>query len=74
MAKEENDKPAKQEKVDRPEKQEKKDRKDKKKGAKGAEGLPIAEVAKARGDKAARLRDRYAKEAIPALMKDAFPF
>ncbi|MHB8418713.1 MAG: 50S ribosomal protein L5 [Myxococcales bacterium] len=46
------------------------EKKDKKKSGGKAEGLPLAEVAKARGDKPARLRDRYAKEAVPALMKE----
>ncbi|MGO9921206.1 MAG: 50S ribosomal protein L5 [Isosphaeraceae bacterium] len=32
--------------------------------------MALAEVAKARGDKPARLRERYAKEAVPALMKE----
>ncbi len=43
-----------------------------KKAQKGGkpEGLPLAEVAKARGEKPARLGDRYAREVIPALMKE----
>ncbi|HUB07346.1 MAG TPA: 50S ribosomal protein L5 [Myxococcales bacterium] len=56
--------------TEKPEKKPKQEKKDKKKGGKGAEGLPIAEVAKSRGDKAARLIERYAKEAVPALMKE----
>jgi large subunit ribosomal protein L5 len=45
-----------------------KDDKKKQKVQKG-ETMALAEVAKARGDKSARLRERY-KEAIPALMKE----
>jgi large subunit ribosomal protein L5 len=56
--------------TEKPEKKPKQEKKDKKKGGKGAEGLPLAEVAKSRGDKAARLIERYAKEAVPALMKE----
>ncbi|MHB1845783.1 MAG: 50S ribosomal protein L5 [Deltaproteobacteria bacterium] len=47
-----------------------KDEKKKQKGKGKAEGFPIAEVANARGDKSARLRERYAKEVVPALMKE----
>jgi large subunit ribosomal protein L5 len=46
-----------------------KDDKKKQKAQKG-ETMVLAEVANARGDKAARLRERYAKEAVPALMKE----
>ena len=40
-----------------------------KKAAKG-ELFPTAEVSKARGDAPSRLRTRFEKEVIPALMKD----
>jgi large subunit ribosomal protein L5 len=46
-----------------------KDDKKKQKAQKGVT-MALAEVAKARGEKAARLRERYAKEAVPALMKE----
>ncbi len=46
-----------------------KDDKKKQKAQKGVT-MALAEVAKARGDKPARLRERYAKEAVPALMKE----
>ncbi len=58
------------EKVEKKPKPERAEKKDKKKGAKGGEAYAIAEVAKAHGDKPARLRERYAKESIPALMKE----
>jgi large subunit ribosomal protein L5 len=45
------------------------DKKKKQKAQKGTT-MALAEVANARGDKSARLRERYAKEAIPALMKE----
>ncbi len=45
--------------------------KEEKKKQKGkVEGFAVAEVAKARGEKSARLRERYAKEIVPALMKE----
>ena len=45
------------------------DKKKQKKGGK-AEAVAVAEVANARGDKSARLRERFSKEIIPALMKE----
>jgi len=47
-----------------------KDDKKKKQKAQTGTTMALAEVANARGDKSARLRERYAKEAIPALMKE----
>lgn len=41
-----------------------------KKGKQKAEAFPVAEVAKARGQHPARLRERFQKEIVPALMKE----
>jgi large subunit ribosomal protein L5 len=46
-----------------------KDDKKKQKAQKGAT-MALADVANARGEKSARLRERYAKESVPALMKE----